>query len=436
MSSALREIIAIFSTEFDDSGLKKGEKGVESFKQTLTQLAVTAGTYFGLHKVAEFGQEILETADALAKQSQALGVSAADLQGWQWAAQLSGSSAEEFTAAFTKFNRNMAEAAKGTGPAVDALKDFGITAEQVKKKTPIELLDDLAAGMEGVQDPAKRTAGFMALFGKSGAKLLPLFLEGKEGIKKLRAEVDELGMSFDEAFLEDAQEVNDNIDRLKMGVKGFATQALKPLLPMLVQWSHGAVEVVKAIVPIIKNSNAGKAALVAFGAAALVALAPLLIPLAALAAGFLLLEDALTFLDGGESVLGDWIEKNFGKDAPGKVRAFVGAVAADFELLAKGLAVFFGDKPLAKNFEDFFQYIESTWRPAMKKDFGDVGDTIATWTSVLAMVLDVLTKVKDVMGWIASHTLKSMFETGDALENSDAKKKTDRRRRWAPRLAQ
>src|SRR3954470_13786109 len=103
MSGALREILAVFGTEFDDKGIKDGEKGVGSLKQTLLGFGGILAGAFAVHEIVEFGREVLEQADALAKQSQALSVSAAELQGWQWAAKLSGSSAEEFSSAFTKF---------------------------------------------------------------------------------------------------------------------------------------------------------------------------------------------------------------------------------------------------------------------------------------------------------------------------------------------
>jgi hypothetical protein len=418
MSGALREILAVFGAEWDPSGLKKGEAGVEGFKSTLKGLAVVAGTYFGLHKVADFAGEILESADALAKSSEALGVNAADLQGWQWAAQLSGSSAEEFTAAFTKFNRNLSEAAKGTGPAADALKSFGVTADQIKNKTPLALLDDLAAGLEGVQDPAKRTAGFMALFGKSGARLLPLFLEGKEGIKKLRAEVDELGMSFDEAFLEDAQEINDNLDRLKGGVKGLVTQAIKPLLPLMVQWTHGAIEVAKTFIPMIRNSSAGKAALIAFGGAALVALAPLLLPLAGIALAFLEIEDALTFLEGGDSVLGDWIEDNFGEGSADKVRAFVKMVAGDFVPTMKAaLAIFTDGQPLDVKFRELDDYLNSRLSPDSAAVFHGMSVGIHETIDAVAELISIVKDVTRVLLFIPKNAIGLGTAVGQKLSD-------------------
>jgi hypothetical protein len=447
---ALREILASFGIEVDDKQLKKGEHGVHSFTETLKEFGEGLLTAFAVERVVEFTKELLEGADVLAKQSQALSVSAEELQGWQWAAKLSGSSAEEFSDAFTKFNRNVAAAAAGTGPAADALKALGVS---VKDSTgamgqPIDLLDGVADGLVAMQDPAKRTEAIMALFGKSGARLLPLFLEGAEGIKKLRAEVGELGAGFDEAFLENAQEVNDNLDRLKLGLKGIAIQGLGELLPGLVELQTKGIAAIKWVIDLLKHSNALKAGLASFGifgavkaASGLIMLAQkagflkaglrgLLLQLLPLVAAFLVLEDVWTFLSGGKSLTGDLLAKFFGKDAPGKVREFAAALKAtgiaDFAaLLHEAFAIFSSKEPLDKKFKDLLAYIDGPFLTQMQKDFGGIGQEIAIWTDLLVGVMAVITRIIGGMVWIADHAIvkpigSAVFHAQDEQANINA----------------
>jgi len=443
--SALREILAIFSTEVDDTGLKKGEKGVEGFKSTLKEMSEVLISAFAIEKVVDFTREILESADVLAKQSQALSVSASDLQGWQFAAKLSGSSAEEFSSAFTKFNKNVAEAGKGTGPAADAFKALGVSIKDSTGKAgePIELLNGVADGLAAMQDPAKRTEAIMALFGKSGARLLPLFQEGSAGIAKLRAEVGELGASFDEAFLANAQEVNDNIDRLKLGVRGLAIQAIGPLLPAITAWTQKGIELIKWVIDLTKHSSALQAGLVAFGTigaakaiSGIVGIAQkagflqaglrgVLLELAPLVLGFLALEDVWTSLTGGSSITGDLIEKFFGKDAPEKIRAFAATLKdtglADLAtLLKEAFAIFTSDKPLDTKFKELLAYIEGPFLAKMQEDFGAVGVQITIWVDLLTGVLGVLSKIVTAMGWIASHTISNPFSAANTAARTNA----------------
>jgi TP901 family phage tail tape measure protein len=339
---ALREVLASFGIEFKGKELDAADKKVDGLTEKLLGLGKTLAGAFAIKEIVNFGQALLQEADALAKQSQALGVSTAELQGWQHAAALSGSSADEFSAAFTKFTRNVNEASEAAaGPAAKAFKDLGVDIKDGAGNlgAPIDLLDGVVKGLEGIQDPAKRTALVMDLFGKSGAKLLPLFSEGEEGLRKLRAEVQELGFGFDEAFLENAQEVNDNVDRLKAGLKGVGIQILSEVLPGITAFTKQAVALTKSFIGWIKGTRviqAGLVALSARGVMLLVASVPklvaklgglqkILLSLGRLvlrtALPFLLLEDAIGFLQGDDSAIGAGLDNLFGSGTAEAARA-------------------------------------------------------------------------------------------------------------------
>lgn len=325
--SALRELLATFSFDVDTSALEAADGATSDVAQGLLDIGKNLVAAFAVGEIFKFGHETLELADNLAKQAQALGVSTEELQGWQHAAALSGSSAEEFAAAFTKFTRNVNEASEAAaGPAAKAFKELGVKVKDATGElgAPIDLLDGVVEGLQKIEDPAKRTALVMDLFGKSGARLLPLLSEGSEGIAKLRAEVGELGATYDEAFLENAQEFNDNTDRLKLGLRGLTIQVLGPLLPELVKLSEYLISGAKSLIAIVKQTNVGQAV---FSGLAVKALPALTSGLRSLAGSvwrtvlpFLALDDALTFLAGGDSLIGRGLDKVFGAGAADESR--------------------------------------------------------------------------------------------------------------------
>ncbi len=352
--AALRELVASFDVSFDKAGnLGKGDKAISGLAEKLTRFGKYVAGAFAVTQIFEFGRSILDQADVLAKQSQALGVSTEQLQGWQHAAALSGSSAEEFAAAFTKFTRNVNEASESaSGNAAKAFKSLGVTVKDASGKlgAPIDLLDGVVAGLEGIQDPAKRTALVMDLFGKSGARLLPLLSEGPEGLKKLRAEVGELGASFDDAFLENAQEVNDNVDRLKLGVKGLAIQIIGPILPGLVKLTQVFISGAKSLIGWIKGGKVLQAALATLagnGIYKLLTSIPALVArfgtlqaillrvgvfVARFIAPFLILEDIFVFLAGGKSAIGKGLDAAFGPGTAKNIQALVAEMVKFFGL--------------------------------------------------------------------------------------------------------
>lgn len=383
---ALREILASFGIDVDSKELEKSDKLVDGFVDKLKGLGKVVAGAFAVDAIVGFGREILNEADALAKQAQALGVSAAALQGWQHAAKLSGSSAEEFTAALTKFTKNVAEAGDSAkGPAADAFKTLGVSVKDAAGNLgqPIELLDGVVAGLENIKDPAKRTQVVMDLFGKSGARLLPLFSEGTKGIAKLRAEVQELGGAFDESFLEQSQEVNDNIDRMKLGFKGLAIQVLSAVLPSIVKFTQEAVRLTKSFIGWIKGTKLIQTALVALTGVGIVKLAraiPALIArfgglkavlirlgrfLLRVIAPFLILEDIIVFLSGGKSAIGRGLDAAFGA-----------GTAKNIQNLIAEMVKFFG---LFKSEPDKVRQSFAKLPDDLEKELGSFGAFLGGW---------------------------------------------------------
>src|SRR5690606_2465577 len=115
--------------------------------------------------------------------------------------------------ALTKLNRNIDEAASGEKTLAEAFDRLGVPVKNAEGATRSmdEVLGDVADAMKGIRDPAQRTALAMDIFGKSGARLIPMLEQGSEGISKMRAEVGELGATIDSEFATAAQEMNDNI---------------------------------------------------------------------------------------------------------------------------------------------------------------------------------------------------------------------------------
>jgi hypothetical protein len=248
-----------------------------------------------------------------------------------------------------------------------------VSFDAIKTKAPIDLLDDVVSGLEGVRDPAKRAAAVVDLFGKSGARLLPLLSEGPEGLAKLRAEVGELGASFDSAFLDNAQEVNDNVDRLKLGLRGLAIQVIGPMLPDLVELSHNAIDIAKSFIGWIKQINITRSLVTGLAVGAIPLLTRGLASLGAFAlevvAPFLVLDDALTFLAGGDSLIGRGLEKAFGAGTGDMVRKWCEqageAIRSTFVGALDLLRIAFSDtdeasKKLWQHFELLTRPVEST----------------------------------------------------------------------------
>jgi hypothetical protein len=337
---ALREILASFGVAFDGKELAKGESLVEGMVGKLKGFGGLLAGAFGGVIVTEFTHSLLEEADALAKSSEGLGLTAKSLQELEHAAGLSGVGVDELRGALGRLNREAVAAQKGGGDLGATFKALKIDPKKFTDSGDLFVAAGVAIGK--VEDPFKRAQAASQIFGKSYARLLPLFKEGQEGIDKLKAEVGELGFAFDDAFLENAQEVNDNVERLEKGVKGLAIQAIGPLLPDLVKLTQSGVALIKQFVAFTKGTKLVQTGLVTLAGAGVAGLITKLGGLGGAltkVAGFALrtllpffaLEDLFVFLAGGKSEIGEGIGAAFGPETKANVDAWIAGVRTEVE---------------------------------------------------------------------------------------------------------
>src|SRR5690606_3935432 len=249
--ATLREIIASFTVDMSgaEKGIKQGGRLVDGLVDQLKGLAGAIAGAFAVDAIVGFVGGLFKEADALAKVSAGLGLMPRELQELEHAAGLSGVATEQMRDALARLQKGAADAARGTGQAKDVFAKLGLELKNQDGtlKTTGRLFDEVVEKVSGIENTTERAGLLNKIFGDSYVRLVPLLNEGSEGIRRLRAEVEELGFAYDEAFLENAQAFNDNFDRMKLAIRGVAIQAIGPLLPKLVDFAQKATGIVKSI---------------------------------------------------------------------------------------------------------------------------------------------------------------------------------------------
>ena len=95
------------------------------------------------------------------------------------------------------------------------------------------MLSDIAAKFQTMPDGAEKTALAMQLFGRSGARMIPMLNDGAEGLAAMREEARGLGLVMGEDAQKASEEINDNLERLTFISKGLWRGAIAPLLPAI-----------------------------------------------------------------------------------------------------------------------------------------------------------------------------------------------------------
>jgi hypothetical protein len=199
-------------------GLAGAAGGLSGALGSLVPLATGAG-------LAAMAKGAIDAADNMNDLSQKTGVSVESLSKFQQAANASGTSIEGVGGAMIKLNRNLAT---GNAGAAKALTDLGISATDAsgRLKSTDAIMLEVADKFAKMEDGANKSAAAQALFGKSGADLIPLLNGGRKSIEDLSAT-----MTGD--FAKGADSLNDKLAMLQGKLLQVGVQIGTALMPAL-----------------------------------------------------------------------------------------------------------------------------------------------------------------------------------------------------------
>jgi len=208
------------------SGLRAVSKAAFSMKGALVAAAGPAA-------VGLLIKQSLTAVDTLKKTADKIGTTTEALSALQYAAEISGVTVETVNMATQRFTRRLAEAAKGTGEAKGALQELNINAEELKRKSLDEQMLDLADAFGNVESSADRVRLAMKLFDSEGVALVNTLAAGRDGLKELFLEADELGLVMSTKAASGVEKANDALLRLfKLGA-GLRNQIVANLAPAI-----------------------------------------------------------------------------------------------------------------------------------------------------------------------------------------------------------
>jgi len=194
-------------------------------------LAIGATAAVGVGALAalaiEQGEEITQTK----KLAASLGVLPAELVGVQYAAKLAGVGADVAAKGLQTLSKNIGLAKKDTGPASSAFKQLGLSAKGLASMSSVEAMKTVADKLKELPTHSDRAATAFAIFGKSGAALLPMLERGAEGIEEASKEADRLGLSFSQVDGAKVEAAFEALARVGEIIKGIGRQIMIQVAP-------------------------------------------------------------------------------------------------------------------------------------------------------------------------------------------------------------
>lgn len=228
--------------------LEKANRKIDRFAaQTTKTLQKWSGgllAAFSARAMIQFGARVLKTQDDLAKLSQSAGVSVETLSRMGFAAEQSGTDLKTLETSLARLSKTAVTAIEGGNEAAEAFEALGIEAENAdgKLKATDQLLLEIADSFSKHADGAAKSAIAQALFGRSGAALIPFLNQGAEGIEKLAKQADRLGITIGTDAAKAAERFNDSLSTLGAITRGVVGRALQELTPIMAKFIEDQTE--------------------------------------------------------------------------------------------------------------------------------------------------------------------------------------------------
>ncbi len=238
-----------------DAAVKKSTDKLSAFERNASKvgrgmvkggaLIMGAGAAVG-GAVFSAGKSIADYAGSVKDASDSTGVNTEAWQKMTYAAKISGIEQEKLMTSIVKFDKVLTDAAGGSKTAGQIFKDLGISIKDAsgKMRAPEAVFEDVAELLANVEDGATKTAAACAFFGKSGAELLPMLNEGRNGLQGLYRTAEETGNVLANETLTAADEFGKSLDAVKLQAQGVMLQlgsALIPVLSEMKDWVSGVI---------------------------------------------------------------------------------------------------------------------------------------------------------------------------------------------------
>jgi hypothetical protein len=177
-------------------------------------------------------KDAFDFAGEMKDMSDRTGIAVEDLATLERAFKNAGLSSDDVQKSINKMQRSIEDAGEGGEKTGKAFEKLGLNFDDIKTKSPTEQLEIIGKKINELKTPAERTAVAVDLFGKSGADMLTVFKDGKNGIEEARKELGSFGRILDEnAPAMDL--IADKFGAIKNKGEEFATGLVSGVLPAL-----------------------------------------------------------------------------------------------------------------------------------------------------------------------------------------------------------
>lgn len=208
--------ISSFGTSISSVGSKIASLGLSALK-VVPALGIAAAAIAAVGAASlKVIIDVVNMADKLDELAERLGMGVVETQKWARVLKLAGTSIEEIQPSMDILQKNMVSAATGSGEMSKAFELLGLSVKNSDGnfKSADAMFTETVKKLADMEDVTQRNALAMQIFGKAGAKLIPVLNQGSAGIENnLKASAKYVAVSDQAAKA--SGKFNDILDDLK-----------------------------------------------------------------------------------------------------------------------------------------------------------------------------------------------------------------------------
>lgn len=210
------------STASMDTALARMERGLGGIG-TLIKANLALALADVAARMVQMAKGAFDAAAGMDELAEQMGVTAKGLQGLQFSAVQNGIKLEQLETGVAKFSQKMGEAAGGSKEMIEALDRIGVKVLDVGGRLrPTEtLLQEVAASISAIDDPARRAAAAVDFFGKAGTRMLPMLKDMSGGMDEMAARAKAAGAFIEADTVAKLDRLADSAERSKLTLRAF-----------------------------------------------------------------------------------------------------------------------------------------------------------------------------------------------------------------------
>ena len=234
-------------------GFNSANKNINKTQSAMKNLAGAFAGVFAVRQIVNFANETLALADNIGKVADSIGVQTEFLQRYQFAAQQSGLTTEEFNKGLQNFTKMVGQAQLRTSEAGRSLQKLGVQVKNAdgSVRGAEEVFIDLFEALDGVGSQFEKNAILADLMGRAGVKLAVMGKDGADAMKELAAAATGI---IPEESIRQAEIFNDTMNELKRAT-------LLPLQKVVIATSNTFLDLLDTIglierkktIPLLEN---------------------------------------------------------------------------------------------------------------------------------------------------------------------------------------